>query len=192
MWSIALAEAYALALRGRHAEALRLLDGLLESCTESEEPAAVEPILLAQARVLLARGSDEDRALARDTLAHIAEGLGVHAWSARLDLTHLAVREGRTSDAAHLLKRTLEGFRRSAEDLGPIPSRLAAVISGEVRYLQGAAEALPAETGACQPLRIPARADRGASHEGSRPIASSMSRKAPSRSPRRSRNIPRS
>ena len=181
MSSIALEEAYALALRGRHAQALRLLDGLLESLNESEETAVVEPILLAQARVMLSRGSEEDRALASHTLERLAEGGGIHAWSARLHLAELAVREGRTLDAAHLLKRALEEFRRSAEEVGPIISPLAAVILGEVRYVQEVAEARAGHPDhAAQLPRIRARADRGASHVGSRRRASSRSRTAPS------------
>ncbi len=124
-------EAYALALLGRHDEALRVLEAA--SPGAGPEAAALD---LARARLLAARGRSEDLALARQVLSPLAGGSDEHSWLARVELARVARREGRLREAAEILRDALAELRRAAHAHGEGVSPLASVLSAEVSALQ--------------------------------------------------------
>src|SRR6266850_3662325 len=139
-------EIWALGLEGAHEISLRLLE---ELSAEHPEPAATPAIELLKARLLLRKGSPEGRAEAARSLRLLAEGASTTAWRARLELSRLLRREGKTTEAATVLKQAVDEFRGSPAASGPLAGALAMILTAEAESVHH--EALrpePAEPGA--------------------------------------------
>jgi len=123
-------EAYALALAGRRDGALRLV-------SDPQPPAGPGRAgeRLCRARVALS-GEAGPHPDARAELERLLEAADDDSWRAAVDLARLARAEGRAVDAAALLKRALDAFRRSGAPSEPARQRLAALLSAEVEELE--------------------------------------------------------
>jgi Nif-specific regulatory protein len=140
-----LEEAYVLALAGRAAEALSLIDrsGLDPQGTAER---------LCRARLALAAGQSDAGAELQALLS--ADGAG--AWRAALELSRLERGRGRIVEAAALLQRSIDAFRRDGPPHEPTRACLAALLAAEVASLDGAGR--PAEV----PESAPNLGDAGA------------------------------
>ncbi|MCP3981768.1 MAG: sigma-54-dependent Fis family transcriptional regulator [bacterium] len=127
-------EAYALGLRGRTADAVRMLETALAAAGEGA--AGERPTLqLALVRLLAADGSDESRRRARELMQRLAADEPGESWRARLELARVHRDEGRSEEAAEILSDALQDFRSGADTDSPAADALASLISGEVEAL---------------------------------------------------------
>ena len=108
-------EAMALALAGRHGEAMSLLISGAGSGSGGDLDGTRPPAeRLTLARLLELRGTDADRARARRLLAALAAENGATGWRATLALARIARTEMRYEEAATHLKEVLAAFRGDA------------------------------------------------------------------------------
>jgi Nif-specific regulatory protein len=124
-------EAYALALAGRCADALALLDRTLAALVETAAADGADAVRLARARILAARAQGGDGEASREALELLLAGPA--SWRARLELARAAQHEGRADDALLLLRETLGSFHASSAEIGSAEAEaLGSVLSAEV------------------------------------------------------------
>ncbi|MEM7247758.1 MAG: sigma-54-dependent Fis family transcriptional regulator [Acidobacteriota bacterium] len=117
-----LQEALALALRGRRAEALALLDDL----------GSAPGVTLARARVLASSDDATDREQADELLSERLDD----SWRFRLEASRQARGRGDLRQAVALLEGALRSFRESTDDGDDDRETLAELIRAEVRALE--------------------------------------------------------
>ena len=133
---IAVEEAYALALAGRPAEALKVLDAVAATDGDSRQ------VALARARCML-RTDQPEGDQAERLLQSLADRDDHAGWQARLSLARSLQARGDTAEAARLVKSALDELRTAAGgERGP----LSTLLSLEVDHLQSPPEPSSAET----------------------------------------------
>jgi transcriptional regulator with GAF, ATPase, and Fis domain len=129
---VLLEEVWALALDGSLEAPLRLLEDLPG---DRVEPSSTPAIDLLKARLLLRQDSPEGRIEATRSLRYLSERTSPSAWRARLELARILRRDGKSTEAAAVLKHAVEEFRGSPAASGPYAEGLALILTAEAERI---------------------------------------------------------